>query len=93
MTPSVIATGAKAGRRRGEERHGEAQQAVGAGLQQQAGENDAAGGRRLGMSIGQPGMERHAGSLTAKAMKKPSMSHICVVGLELRAEPARNSRM
>ena len=68
------------GRRRGEERDREAQQSVGAGLQEQAREDDAAGGRRLGMGIGQPGVEWHAGSLTAKAMKKPSMIHICVVG-------------
>ena len=51
------------GRRRGEKRDGETQQTVGAGLQKQAGENDAAGGRRLGMSIGQPGMKRHDGQL------------------------------
>ena len=51
------------GGRLGEERDGEAQQAIGAGLQEQAGENDAAGGRRLGVGIGQPGVEWHGRQL------------------------------
>ena len=63
MTPSVIATGAKVADAVGEERDGEAQQTVGAGLQEQPREDNAAGGRRLGMSIGQPSMKWYDGQL------------------------------
>ena len=93
MTPSAIAIGAKRGGGRGEERDGEAQQAVSAGLQEQAGEDDAAGGRRFGMSIRQPGMKRHAGSLTANATKNAEHEPHLRRRAELHLEPARNSRM
>ena len=53
-------------RRLREQRHREAQQPVGPGLQQHAREDDAAGGRRLGMRVGQPGMERHGGEFHGK---------------------------
>ena len=42
-----------------EHRQREAQEAVGAHLQQHAGEVDRAAGRRLGVRIGQPGVQRH----------------------------------
>ena len=42
----------------GEQRHGEAQHAVGAHLQQHAGQDHRAGGRRLDVGVGQPGVQR-----------------------------------
>ncbi len=42
----------------GEERQGEAQEAVGPHLQQDRGQEDRAGGRRLDVGVGQPGVER-----------------------------------
>ncbi|SST07641.1 Uncharacterised protein [Acinetobacter baumannii] len=43
----------------GEQRQGEADQAVGGGLQEDAGEVHGAGGGRLGVGVRQPGMHRH----------------------------------
>ena len=42
----------------GEKGIGEPDQTIGAGLQQEAGENDAAGGRRVGVRVGKPGVQR-----------------------------------
>ena len=42
-----------------EQRHHEADHPVGADLDQQAGQHQAAGGRRLGVGVGQPGVQWH----------------------------------
>ena len=42
----------------GEEGHGEAEEAVGPHLQEHAGQDDRAGGGRLDVGVGQPGVER-----------------------------------
>jgi hypothetical protein len=49
----------EAGRRLREQRHHEAQHAVRPRLQQQPGQDHAAGRGRLGVGVGQPGVERH----------------------------------
>ena len=61
----------KVGRGLREQRHHEANQTVRAGLQQDAGEYDAAGGGRLGVRVRQPGVERHARQLDDEGDKEP----------------------
>ena len=58
-TPNAMATGAKLAAASGNSGTHETEQPVGAGLQQQAGEDDAARRGRLGVRVGQPGVQRH----------------------------------
>ena len=51
----------------GQERQAEADEAVGAHLQQHAGQDDRAGGRRLDVRVGQPGVEREHRHLDREA--------------------------
>ena len=57
-----------AGRR--QQRQAEAHKAVGAHLQQHAGQHDAARGRRVGMRVGQPGVEREHRHLDGEAQEQ-----------------------
>ena len=56
--PSATKAGAGVASRLREERDGEADQAVGAKLQEDARQDHRAGRRRLRVGIGQPGVER-----------------------------------
>jgi hypothetical protein len=54
----------------GQQRNGEAQKPVGPHLQQDAGQDDGAGGGRLGVRVGQPGVERKHRHLDGEAHEK-----------------------
>ena len=58
ITASVRNNGAKYDRRLREELEREAQEAVRTHLQDHAGQHDRTRGRRLGVHVGQPGVER-----------------------------------
>ena len=58
ITPSVSSSGAKYDRRLGEQVEAEAQEAVGAELQHDAGQDHRAGRGRLGVRVGQPRVQR-----------------------------------
>ncbi len=57
--PQGQGRGGEALRRLGEQRHGEADQAVAAGLQEQPGQDHAPRRRGLGVGVREPGVERH----------------------------------
>ena len=57
-------------RRVGEERDRQAQEAVGAHLQQHAGEDHATGGRRLDVGVRQPGVERQHRHLDGEGQRE-----------------------
>ena len=61
----------------GKQRHGEANQAVPPGLQQQSGEEHAACGRRLRVSIGEPAMQRKDRKLDGKGDKETEKQPPC----------------
>ena len=58
MTARVSSSGARSTAASGNRNSAEAQEAVGAELEQDAGQDHRAGGRRLGVGVGQPGVER-----------------------------------
>ena len=61
------------GRLRREEGDRETEQPVGPCLEQQAGKDDAARGRGLGVRVRQPGVERHGGELHQKGGEEPEL--------------------
>ena len=68
QTPAM--TGAKMPRGGGQHGQGEAQEAVGAELQEDAGEDDGAGGGGFGMGEGQPGVQGEKGHFHGKAREQ-----------------------
>ena len=80
MMPSHMAIGANSAGRWGTAA-GEADQAVGGGLQEDAGEVHGAGGGRLGVGVRQPGMHRHHWHLHCEGDEKPSISNHSTWGL------------
>ena len=63
-------TGAAASRGQREHRHGEAQEAVGAELQQHAGQDHRAAGGRLDVRVGQPGVQREERHLDGEGQRE-----------------------
>ena len=70
MTASAANPRAKLGGRFGEDGHGETQIAVGAHLEQDAGQDDRAGGGRLHVGVGQPGVEGEERHLDGEGQRK-----------------------
>ena len=70
-------------RRFRKQRYNEAQQAVSAGLEHNAGQDNTASGRRLRMRIRQPGMKRHCRQLDGKGDKKAQHQPKCKVRIDL----------
>ena len=66
-TASAIERGREQLRRVGEQREAELHEAVGAHLQQHAGQDHRARGRRLDVRVGQPGVQRHHRHLDREA--------------------------
>ena len=54
----------------GKERESEAEKSIKSGFQEQAGQIQAAGRGGLGVSVGQPGMQRHDGNFDGKPQHK-----------------------
>ncbi len=63
----------RGGRLRREEGDRKTEQPVGPCLEQQAGKDDAARGRGLGVRVRQPGVERHGGELHEKGGEEPEL--------------------
>ena len=65
----------------GKSGHGKPDESVGSHLQQDACQDHASSGRRLGMGIGQPGMEGKHGNLDGKGQGKgPEEPVLCSDG-------------
>ena len=58
-----------------EERHHEAQHAVGADLDEHAGQQHGAGGRRLGVRVRQPGVQRPGRQFDGEREEEPEHQH------------------
>ena len=81
-------------RRLGEQVEAEAQEAVGAELQHDAGEDHRAGRRRLGVGVGQPGVEREQRHLDregdGEAEEQPAAPSSCAIALVARRSSTRS---
>ena len=70
ITASVLIRGIGVEGGLGKERNGEPQEAVGPHLEEDAGQDHAARSRRLGMRVGQPGMDGEHGDLDREGKGK-----------------------
>ena len=79
----------------GQDRQREAHEAVGAHLQQDGGEDDRAGGRRLDVRVGQPGVEREHrhldGEAEEEAEEDPELQRAAGSGVRCRGTAGREN--
>ncbi len=68
--PRAMSSGMEAWAARGKSGKGEAEKTVKSGLQEQAGQIQAAGRGGLGVGVGQPGMQGHDGNFDGKRQHK-----------------------